>query len=103
MDAARYAGLSPFYVGEIIRSGELPALKLCRHYTILREDLDAFLDRKRRELLGANGTGWQESDAVPERGPLYRKRGGWEGELLRQGLTSDKIAAPTEAPVSRIL
>jgi hypothetical protein len=32
-------------------------LKLCRHYTILREDLDAFLDRKRGELLGANGTG----------------------------------------------
>src|SRR6266849_6965923 len=73
MDAARYAGLSPFYVETLVRSGELPALKLCQHYTILREDLDAFLDRKRGELLGANGTGWQESDAVPERRPLRSK------------------------------
>ena len=59
----------------IIRSGELPALKLGQHYTILREDADAFLDRKRGELLGANGPGWQESDAIPERGPLYGKCG----------------------------
>ncbi len=50
MDAAHYAGLSPFYVETLIRSGELPALKLCQHYTILREDLDAFLDRKREDL-----------------------------------------------------
>jgi len=47
LDAAHYMGVTPWYVEEIIRWGELPALKLCRHYTILREDLDAFLDRKR--------------------------------------------------------
>jgi excisionase family DNA binding protein len=47
MDAAHYMGLAPFYVEELIRSGELPALMLCRHYTILREDADAFLDRKK--------------------------------------------------------
>ena len=50
MDAANYMGLAPFYVEELVRSGELPALKLCQHYTILREDADAFLDRKREEL-----------------------------------------------------
>jgi excisionase family DNA binding protein len=42
--------LSPFYVETLVRSGELPALKLCQHYTILREDIDAFLHRKRAEL-----------------------------------------------------
>jgi excisionase family DNA binding protein len=50
MDAARYAGLSPFYVETLVRSGELPALKLCQHYAILREELDPLLDRKREEL-----------------------------------------------------
>ena len=50
VDAANYMGLTPWYVEELVRSGELPALMLCRHYTILREDADAFLDRKREEL-----------------------------------------------------
>jgi len=54
MDAANYMGVTPWYVEEIVRSGELPALRLCRHYTILREDADAFLDRKRGELRGAS-------------------------------------------------
>jgi excisionase family DNA binding protein len=44
-------GVTPWYVEVVIRSGELPALKLGRHYTILREDLDDFLDRKREEGL----------------------------------------------------
>ena len=47
LDAATYMGLSPWYVELKIRSGELPALKLCRHYTILKEDMDAFLDSQR--------------------------------------------------------
>ena len=55
MDAAHYMGVTPWYVEVIVRSGELPALKLGRHYTILREDLDKFLDRK-REQLGNSGT-----------------------------------------------
>ena len=50
MDAAHYIGATPWYVEAAIRSGMLPALKLGQHYTILREDLDAFLDRKREEL-----------------------------------------------------
>ncbi len=49
-EAANYMGVTPWYVEELIRSKQLPALKLCRHYTLLREDLDAFLDRKRQEL-----------------------------------------------------
>jgi len=47
LDAATYMGVSPWYVELKIRSGELPALKLCRHYTILKEDMDAFLDSQR--------------------------------------------------------
>jgi excisionase family DNA binding protein len=45
-EAAIYMGVSPWFVEEKIRSGELPALKLCRHYTVLREDMDNFLDAK---------------------------------------------------------
>jgi excisionase family DNA binding protein len=48
-EAAIYMGVTPWYVEQIIRSKHLPALKLGRHYTILREDMDAFLDRKRAE------------------------------------------------------
>jgi excisionase family DNA binding protein len=48
-EAAVSMGVTPWYVEEIIRSKQLPALKLGRHYTILREDMDAFLDRKRGE------------------------------------------------------
>jgi excisionase family DNA binding protein len=46
-EAAAYMGVSSWFVELKIRSGELPALKLCRHYTLLREDLDAFLDAQR--------------------------------------------------------
>jgi excisionase family DNA binding protein len=48
-EAAAYMGVSPWFVELKIRSGELPALKLCRHYTLLREDLDAFLDAQKRK------------------------------------------------------
>jgi len=44
--AAIYMGLTPFYVEELIRSGQLPALQECRHYTVLREHMDAYLDEK---------------------------------------------------------
>ena len=47
-EAAAYMGVSPWFVELKIRSGELPALKLSRHYTILREDMDAFLDKQRK-------------------------------------------------------
>lgn len=43
-EAATYMGVSPWFVEEKIRSGELQALKLCRHYTVLREEMDRFLD-----------------------------------------------------------
>jgi excisionase family DNA binding protein len=51
-DAANYMGVTPWYVEVVTRSGELPALKLGRHYTILREDLDGFLDRKQEYARG---------------------------------------------------
>ena len=52
-EAAKYMGVSPWFVELEIRryqndkSTGLPALKLCRHYTILKEDMDAFLDAHR--------------------------------------------------------
>jgi excisionase family DNA binding protein len=45
-EAARYMGVSPWFVELKIRSGELPALRLCRHYTILREDMDEYLNKQ---------------------------------------------------------
>jgi excisionase family DNA binding protein len=50
VQAAEYMGVTPWFVEVKIRSGELPALKLCRHYTILKQDMDAFLDRYRSAL-----------------------------------------------------
>ncbi len=49
-EAAEYMGISPWFIELKIRSGELPALKLCRHYTILREDMDDFLDAERKKV-----------------------------------------------------
>lgn len=48
-EAAVYMGLSPWAVEVLIRSKKLPALKLCRHYTVLKEDMDAFLNRERQQ------------------------------------------------------
>lgn len=49
-EAAHYMGVSPWFVELKIRSGELPALRLCRHYTVLKEDMDTFLDKARAAL-----------------------------------------------------
>ena len=46
-----YMGVSPWFVELKVRSGELPALKLCRHYTILREDMDDFLEAERKKAV----------------------------------------------------
>jgi excisionase family DNA binding protein len=50
-DAAKYMGVSPWFVEEEIRAGRLPALKLCRHYTLLKEDLDRYLDLARKHVV----------------------------------------------------
>lgn len=50
-EAASYMGVSPWFVELKVRSGELPALKLSRHYTILLEDMDDFLDAQRKKLV----------------------------------------------------
>jgi excisionase family DNA binding protein len=49
-EAARYMGVSPWFVELKIRSGELPALRLCRHYTVLKEDMDEFLNKQRAAI-----------------------------------------------------
>jgi excisionase family DNA binding protein len=49
-DAAAYMGVSPWFVEQEIRAARLPALKLCRHYTLLKEDLDVYLDAARKEV-----------------------------------------------------
>ncbi len=46
-EAAVSMGVSPWFVEQEIRAGRLRALKLCRHYTLLKEDLDAYLDDAR--------------------------------------------------------
>ena len=46
--AAQYMGVTPWTVEELVRSGKLPALRLCRNYTLLKEDLDAFLDKQKQ-------------------------------------------------------
>jgi excisionase family DNA binding protein len=51
-EAAHYMGVSPWFVELKIRSKELPALKMCRHHTILKEDMDAFLDLHRQAAIG---------------------------------------------------
>jgi hypothetical protein len=43
-------GVTSWFVELKIRSGELPALRLCRHYTVLKEDMDTFLDNERAAL-----------------------------------------------------
>jgi excisionase family DNA binding protein len=49
-EAAHYMGVSPWFVELKIRSGELPALRLCRHYTVLKEDMDEFLNKQRAAI-----------------------------------------------------
>ena len=43
-DAAAYIGVTSFFIERMIRCGRLPALRMCRQYTVLVSDLDAFLD-----------------------------------------------------------
>jgi hypothetical protein len=45
--AAAYAGLAPWRVEVLVRSGQLPAIKPSRYYIILKEELDTFLDQQK--------------------------------------------------------
>ena len=49
-EAAEYMGVSPWFVELKVRSGELAALRLCRHYTILKEDMDDYLNARKQEV-----------------------------------------------------
>jgi excisionase family DNA binding protein len=53
VEAALYMGASAWFVERMIRGGRLPALRLGRHYSILKEDMDSFLDeQKKSQILG---------------------------------------------------
>lgn len=52
-DAATYMGLTPWFIEEEIRADRLPALQLCRHYTVLREDMDTYLDQAKGQAYKA--------------------------------------------------
>jgi len=41
--AARYIGVSPWFVEVAIRSKKIPAHKLGRHYVLFQEDLDNYI------------------------------------------------------------
>lgn len=52
---AVYSGLSCWRVELLVRSGELPSLKIGgRHYVVLREDVDAYLDHHRAKIHGSS-------------------------------------------------
>lgn len=76
--AAQYTGLSPFYIEEQIRAGNLvsiggPGSGVCRAHIILREHLDKFLD----DLAEAA----EERRAKAQKKGGYRKAGGQRGLL----------------------
>ncbi len=54
--AAAYSALSPWTIERLIRSGKLPAIKLSRHYVILRETLDEFLSAELSQVKSAQRT-----------------------------------------------
>jgi excisionase family DNA binding protein len=51
-EAAAYIGVTPWFLEIAIRERRIPALRLGRAYTLLKEDLDSFLDSERNKLLG---------------------------------------------------
>jgi hypothetical protein len=51
--------------------GELPALKLCRHYTILKQDMDAFLDRHRAALMDKDRAALAQSAKCQRSSPSF--------------------------------
>jgi len=46
-EAATRLGVSPPTVRELIQCGELPAMRVCTHFSIREDDLRAFIDRGR--------------------------------------------------------
>jgi excisionase family DNA binding protein len=46
-EAAQYIGSTPWFIEVAIRSKQIPAHKLGRHYVLFREDLDDYIERVR--------------------------------------------------------
>jgi len=44
-ESADYSGATPWYVEILIRSKQVPAHKLGRHYALFREGLDTFIEK----------------------------------------------------------
>lgn len=44
-EAADYIGGTPWYIEILIRSKQVPACKLGRHYVLFREGLDTFIEK----------------------------------------------------------
>lgn len=44
-EAADYIGATPWYVEMLIRSKQVPAHKLGRHYVLFREGFDTFIEK----------------------------------------------------------
>ena len=46
-DIAGYMDVSPYVVGNVIRRGDLPAVKFGREWRVARDDFEAWLNRRR--------------------------------------------------------
>jgi excisionase family DNA binding protein len=46
-EAAAYLGSSPWFIEVAIRSKQIPAYKLGRHYVLFKDDLDEYIERVR--------------------------------------------------------
>jgi len=46
-EAAQYIGSTPWFIEVAIRSKEIPAHKLGRHFVLFKDDLDVYIERVR--------------------------------------------------------
>lgn len=80
-EVADMLGVTYQLIYRLVRSGELPAVRLGKLYRVSRGDLDAYLERSK----GASGTGGTCSVC----GTFYRSR-----ESLKQTCTEDGCVEP---------
>ena len=52
-DVCEYMGVSPFVVTRVLRSGELPAVKIGREWRVSRVDFEAWLNAQRLASLSS--------------------------------------------------
>jgi excisionase family DNA binding protein len=54
-EVAKYLRLNPQTVSRMAQRGELPAVKVARHYRFRKDKLDAFLDEQAAKTLALAG------------------------------------------------